>query len=322
MALLKISLTTLAFFSVFAIGAFLAFSPTLVDRSLNQLAGDRGRSPTPETLALHQQLIIGDLHADSALWGRDLLKRNTWGHVDLPRLLEGGSALQTLIMATKSPRGQDYQSNATDDFDNIRLLGLGQRWPKETRDGLLSRALLQADRIKEIVKLSPSLMLIRSQSDLSALLSLRNRATPIVGALLGTEGSHALDGDINNVDVLHAAGFRIMSLHHFFDNRLGGSLHGETKTGLTKFGRATVERMMGFGMIIDVSHSSEATVLDTFEIAVDSPFIVSHTGFNGHCQSPRNISDETVKQIMGAGGLIGVGFWADVTCGLNVSAIV
>jgi len=49
--------------------------------------------------------------------------------------------------------------------------------------------------------------------------------------------------------------------------------------------------------------------------------IVSHTGFQGHCPSPRNISDETMGLITQAGGLIGVGFWADVTCGKSVTAI-
>jgi microsomal dipeptidase-like Zn-dependent dipeptidase len=74
--------------------------------------------------------------------------------------------------------------------------------------------------------------------------------------------------------------------------------------------------------MIDVAHSSEATVRDTLRVTGGSALIVSHTGFNGHCPSPRNISDETMAMITKSGGLIGVGFWSDVVCGASINAIV
>ncbi len=147
------------------------------------------------------------------------------------------------------------------------------------------------------------------------MLSQRADGERIVGALLGTEGSHALDGELENIDRLYAAGFRMMGLQHFFDNRLGGSLHGESQTGLTRFGIDAVKKMHAMDVMIDVAHSSEATVRDTLAATGNGALIVSHTGFQGHCPSPRNISDETMALITQAGGLIGVGFWADVTCG-------
>jgi len=143
----------------------------------------------------------------------------------------------------------------------------------------------------------------------------------VVGALLGTEGSHALDGQLDNIDELYDAGFRMMGLHHFFDNRLGGSLHGESQAGLTPFGEQAVLNMQKKGIMIDVAHSSEATVRDTLRVTAGDALIVSHTGFDGHCPSPRNISDETMALITEADGLIGVGFWADVTCGEGIDAI-
>jgi microsomal dipeptidase-like Zn-dependent dipeptidase len=73
--------------------------------------------------------------------------------------------------------------------------------------------------------------------------------------------------------------------------------------------------------MIDVAHSSEATVRDTLATTKGAALIVSHTGFHGHCPSTRNISDETMEMITAAGGLIGVGFWADVTCGEDIHAI-
>ena len=318
---LKPALTAVALLSSALVAGFFLLAPQWVDRNANQVMGNPGRAPTAETRAFHQQLIVGDLHADSALWGKDLLRRNTWGQVDLPRLIEGGASLQMFTTVTKSPRGQNYEQNAADAADNIRLLAMAQRWPAETYDSLFARAMLQADRVTAAAAQHPQLTLITSQSELSQLLAQRRRGDAVVGALLGTEGSHALDGKLENIDRLYAAGFRMMGLQHFFDNRLGGSLHGESQSGLTPFGERAVHSMTEKGVMIDVAHSSEATVRDTLRVSDGAALIVSHTGFNGHCASPRNISDETMALITEAGGLIGVGFWTDVTCGEGITAI-
>ena len=318
---LKPALTAVALLSSALVAGFFLLAPQWVDRNANQVMGNPGRAPTAETRAFHQQLIVGDLHADSALWGKDLLRRNTWGQVDLPRLIEGGATLQMFTTVTKSPKGQNYEQNAADAADNITLLAMAQRWPAETYDSLFARAMLQADRVTAAAAQHPQLTLITSQSELSQLLAQRRRGDAVVGALLGTEGSHALDGKLENIDRLYAAGFRMMGLQHFFDNRLGGSLHGESQSGLTPFGERAVHSMTEKGVMIDVAHSSEATVRDTLRVSDGAALIVSHTGFNGHCASPRNISDETMALITEAGGLIGVGFWADVTCGEGINAV-
>ena len=321
MTWLKGLLTVVSLLAGALVAAFFLLGPQWVDRNANLVLGDPGRAPTPETRALHAQLIVGDLHADSALWGKDLLHRNEWGQVDVPRLIEGGAALQMFTTVTKSPQGQNYEQNATDTADNITLLAMAQRWPAATYDSLFARAMLQADRVRAAAAQSPQLTLITSQSELSQLLARRGRGEAVVGALLGTEGSHALDGQLDNIGQLYDSGFRMMGLHHFFDNRLGGSLHGESQAGLTSFGEAAVRTMHETGIMIDVAHSSEATVHDTLRVTEGAALIVSHTGFNGHCPSPRNISDDTMSMITEAGGLIGVGFWADVTCGEGVDAI-
>ena len=105
----------------------------------------------------------------------------------------------------------------------------------------------------------------------------------------------------------------MMSLHHFFDNKLGGSLHGITGQGLTKFGKESLIEMLRLNIIIDVSHSSENVVKDVLDIT-NKPVVVSHTGFNGYCESPRNISDGLMQSIAEKGGLIGVGFWDGAVC--------
>ena len=63
--------------------------------------------------ALHATLRVADLHADSLLFGRDLLRRGDRGHVDVPRLIEGRVALQVLSMAVKTPRGSTSTATTT-----------------------------------------------------------------------------------------------------------------------------------------------------------------------------------------------------------------
>ncbi|MEK9584786.1 MAG: peptidase M19, partial [Halieaceae bacterium] len=104
---LKALLTALAGVSAVFVVSFFLFAPQWIDRLSNQIVGDAGRAPSAKALALHQQLIVGDLHADSALWGRDLLADNEWGQVDLPKLIAGGATLQMFTTVTKSPRGQN-----------------------------------------------------------------------------------------------------------------------------------------------------------------------------------------------------------------------
>ena len=127
------------------------------------------------------------------------------------------------------------------------------------------------------------------------------------------EGAHPLEGELANLDRLYKAGYRLIGLQHFFDNRLGGSLHGVRGLGLSAFGRDVIKRADELEMIIDVAHSSPQVVRETLALT-QRPLIVSHTGFNGHCPSRRNISDDLMREITSAGGLIGVGFWEDVIC--------
>jgi len=81
-----------------------------------------------------------------------------------------------------------------------------------------------------------------------------------VAGMLGTEGAHCLEGDFSSLDRLFEAGYRMLGLTHFFDNELGGSLHGVTGAGLTEFGRQVVDRAEALGMIIDLAHASPRMV--------------------------------------------------------------
>ena len=311
-------ITTLAMTALLA--AIYTVGPDLLESAQNKVAGDKGPAPSPEALELHASLDIADLHADTLLWYRSLIERSDRGQVDLPRMIDGNMAVQMLTTVTKSPSGQNYESNSADAGDNITLLALVQRWPLATRDSLFARAVYQAERLHKFASESDDLEVVTSSEELKQVLKAREAGSQVVAALLGTEGSHALDGDLANIQRLYDAGLRMMSLQHFFDNKLGGSLHGESNAGLTEFGRQAVLKMDALGIMIDVSHSSPQVVDDVLNL-IDSPLIVSHTGFKGHCDRKRNISDALIARIVERGGLIGVGFWSEAVCGEDVAAI-
>jgi len=82
--------------------AFYFQIPQLVDEDQNKVLKKPPYPASERALNLHQQLAIVDLHADSLLWGRDLLERGLYGQVDIPRLADGNVALQVFSMPTKT----------------------------------------------------------------------------------------------------------------------------------------------------------------------------------------------------------------------------
>lgn len=299
---------------VIAVAAFLVFAPAYVEKGRNAVAAHDPYPVSPEAAALHADMLIGDWHADPLLWKRDLTKRGARGQVDIPRLIEGNVAIQVFTAVTKSPAGQNYDKNSADALDNITLLAIGQLWPVRTWSSILERALYQAEKLHRFEENSDGrLRIIRTAADLEAVLEARNGGADVVGGLLGIEGSHPLEGDLANLDKLWDAGYRLAGLQHFFDNALGGSLHGEGNHGLTDFGRAVVAEIASRKMILDVAHSSPQVARDVLEMT-DIPIVVSHTGVHSNCPVKRNYPDDLMRDIAATGGVIGIGYWADVTC--------
>ncbi len=276
-------------------------------------ASDRAR-------ALHERLWVADLHADSLLWGRDLLARGSRGQVDVPRLIEGNVALQVLAATTQSPRHLDLERN-DDRSDDVVLLALAQGWPRATWRRLLPRALHLASRADAMAApLGRAAHDPRTTADLAAYEDRRRERPAITAGLLAIEGAHALDGDPANVDVVAEAGYRMMSPSHFFDNAFGGSAHGIAKGGLTSLGREMIERMEARSMLVDVAHASPATIDDVLAMA-RRPVVASHTGLRGACDNTRNLTDAHARGIAGTGGLLGIGFWPTACGGDDAAAI-
>jgi len=174
------------------VAIFFLLVPALVERALNGPAPSSAFAGiTPEAQKLHSTLRIADLHADSLLWGRDLLARGTRGAVDVPRLIEGHVALEVFTAVTKTPRGLNYVRNKGDS-DNILWLALAQRWPPRTWSSLTERALFLSDRFQKTAAASGGrLAPIRTASDLRNYLAPRQQDRPALRCRLPLHLAHA-----------------------------------------------------------------------------------------------------------------------------------
>ncbi|MEX0283500.1 MAG: dipeptidase [Paracoccaceae bacterium] len=301
--------------AVLALVAFLWFGPGIADKMMNPVEDLGPYTVSDNARTLHNDLIVGDWHADTMLWTRDINKRYDRGHVDLPRLIEGGVGLQVFTAVTKSPSGLNYDSNSAESWDDITTLSVAQMWPPRTWTSLLERAIYQAEKLHEAEADSDGrLRIIRTAADLDAVLEARANGDMVVGGMLGIEGAHPLELKLENLDKLEEAGHRVIGLQHFFDNGLGGSLHGLSGAGLTDFGREVVAAIGERNLVLDLAHSSPQVARDVIEIT-DMPLIVSHTGLHSHCPVKRNFEDDLMIAIAQTGGVIGMGYWDEVVCG-------
>ncbi|MDZ7919697.1 dipeptidase [Rhodoferax sp.] len=295
--------------------------PRILDQRMNSVALAGPYTANARVTALHSTLFVADLHDDALLWSRDLLKRYDYGHTDLPRLQEGKVSLQVFSTVTKTPKGLNFERNAGD-TDSLNALVMAQRWPVATWNSLLDRALFQSEKLHRAAAGSAGgMQIVRSQAELAALTQGQPPAGGTLIALLATEGLHPLESKLENIDTLFDAGFRITGLTHFFDNEVGGSAHGLEKGGLTPFGKQVVARLQEKSMLVDLAHASPQLIDDVLAIT-RRPVLVSHTGVQGTCPGPRNLSDRHIKAIAATGGVMGIGYFEGAVCGLSTAAIV
>jgi len=291
---------------------FFILAPGMVEKSMNKVQPVALRI-TPRALALQKTLDVADMHADSLLWKRDLLSRSDRGQVDLPRLQAGHYALQVFASVTKTPKHQNYDANSGD-TDNITQLVMADLQPVRTWNSLLQRSLYHAEKLKRFADRSNGqLRLITTPADLQKLVADRRAGSGVVGAMLSIEGLQDIEGKIDNLDKLYAAGFRMAGLAHFFDNDIAGSMHGVKKGGLTPLGRAVVARMEKLGMVVDVAHASHQTVAEVIAMAL-RPIVSSHGGVQATCKVNRNLTDDEIRGIAKTGGVIGIGYWDAAIC--------
>lgn len=308
--------------AVLVVGTFIGLdvAATRAGRRMNGVHSGPPYTPTKRGASLHSQLFITDLHADPLLWNRDLNERSRDGQVDVPRLLEGNVALQIFSVVTKTPKNMNTERNDST-TDDVQLLAFAQRWPPSAWFSLKARALYQARKLEDLAEDSDGkLVFLRTRAELEQFLTERQKDKNKVGGLLALEGMHALEGKVEAVDDLYAAGFRMLGFAHFFDNEMSGSAHGVHKEGLTELGRAVVKRMEERGMTLDLAHASQKTFAEVLAIAT-RPVVVSHSGVRGTCNNNRNLSDSQLRAIARNGGVVGIGYWSTATCGKDAKAI-
>jgi microsomal dipeptidase-like Zn-dependent dipeptidase len=302
------------------IGAAGSAASAVVERRRNRVHHRGPYRVSGRAADLHRTLTVVDLHADSLLWGRDLLRRAGYGHVDVPRLIEGNVALVGMAASTKVPRGVNLERN-DDSTDDVTLLALASRWPRSTWRSLLARAIHLATRLRSMADASGGrLTLVETRHGLESYLARREVEPAITAAFLAVEGAHALDGDLDNLDALARVGYRMLSPTHFFDTPFAGSAHGVVQGGLTALGRELLSQVESSGMLLDVSHASSATIDDVLAIA-SRPVVASHGGVRAAVPGVRNLPDDQVRGIAASGGLVGIGFWPVACGGTDAAAI-
>jgi len=174
-----------------------------------------------------------------------------------------------------------------------------------------ARAVAQAkkkyDAIDLMVKTYPDqIRLARTPDDVRA-----NKAAGRLSAMIGVENGYSLGHDIKNLDTAYERGARYVGLAHMGNNDLCSSSTPEADLGdtplptygITDFGRGVVKRANQLGIMVDVSHSSDACVRDVLALST-SPVIASHSSSRALDRHPRNLSDELLRAIAAKGGVI------------------
>ena len=236
---------------------------------------------SPHAHQLHFSSIVLDTHDDTTqrffTKDFDLGKRNAEGHVDIPRMREGGM-------------------NAI--FFSIWIDGRIMGPPA------VQKALDQIDAVHENVrKFSRDMVFARTAADVR-----RAHAQGKIAALMGVEGGHMIGNDIRMVRIFADLGVRYMTLSHFYnDEWADSSTDKPAHNGLTDFGKQIVLEMNRQGMLVDISHVSDKTFYDALEVS-KAPLIASHSSCRALCNHPRDMSDDMIKALAAKGGVIQINY--------------
>jgi membrane dipeptidase len=245
---------------------------------------------TAAARTLHAAHPAIDLHADTLMWSRwtgyDLGERHRpmlpgaafFGHVDVPRLCEGGIGAQFFGLVSL-PVARRGATRAVD----------------EQIDLLETNVVRSAGRLRKVTSASEV-----EQCG-------RDGAT---AALLGIEGAHALEGNLEGVEHFARRGVRYLGLLHFSANEAGYPAYGRGRRdgdGLTSWGKELARRCERSSIIVDLAHLNRRGFFDACAMA-ERPVIVSHTGVSGVHPHWRNIDDEQLCAVARTGGIVGIIF--------------
>jgi len=258
-----------------------------------------------EARLLHDELLVFDLHADTPKLihrlGYDIADRHErrrprqvsyFGHVDIPRMREGGVGAQVFGMWT---------------------------WPYPQR-GCAASVHGQLDALGGAVdKNGGDIAFCLSGEDVR-----RARAAGRIAALAGIEGGQALEGEIDNLVEFARRGVRTLGLVHFTVNAIAAPAYGvgaRAERGLSDFGRDVIAEMNRLGVIVDLAHINRTGFFEAIEASRD-PVYVTHTGVAGAHPHWRNIDDEQLRAVADKGGAVGIIFAPRYLGGRGVDAVV
>lgn len=315
--MLKKILIVLAVITVIAAVVFFTYVPGYFDKKSNLVttrinAGDR--------MTWYDSIpFIADLHCDMLLWDRDFFEEHDYGHVDLPRMKKGNMAFQVFSIVSKVPKGINIEHN-DDKSDQIALLSFGQLRPPKTWFSIKERALHQINQLHAFAsKSTGQFRVITRKVELQKFIEDRTTNQQLTSGMLGLEGAHCLENDLNNLNTFYDAGVRYIGITHFFDNEWGGSAHGVDRNGLTESGKELVRKMNDLNITVDLAHASPKVIDDVLALTL-RPVLVSHTGVKGVCDNQRNLSDVHLIEIGKLNGLVGIGLWETSVCGTDATA--
>ncbi len=232
-------------------------------------------------LALPAQNIGIDSHIDTAqrvlIDQANLALRSPVGHVDIPRLKEGGvNAPFFALWVPTYYKGAEAVRRTLDLRDAMQRLF-------DTHPELIAPALSAAD-VERITR------------------------SGRIAAILSIEGGHQIDDDLAVLRMYHRLGIRSMTLTHFRNTSWADSSTDQpAHNGLTEFGKEVVREMNRLGVIVDVSHVSDKTFFDALAVST-KPVIASHSSCRALSDVPRNMTDEMIQALAKNGGVIGINF--------------
>jgi membrane dipeptidase len=236
-----------------------------------------------QTDALHREALVWDTHNDLSyrvLYEKlDISQRLPAGHVDIPRLEEGGVDVQTVAL---------YVENFLYPYP-----GRCYRQAKELLSAMREAIEQNSDRVE----------LARTGADVELIVAAGRIAMP-----LAIEGGHAIENSLDKLREFQDLGVSSMTLTHNVSHDWADSGADEPRWGgLNDLGRDVVREMNRLGMVIDISHVSDETFFDVLEVTED-PVIASHSGCRALNPHRRNMSDEMLAALAENGGVIGIVF--------------
>lgn len=239
---------------------------------------------------LHEKAIVVDTHNDvlSTVTMRGLnIETNLSGksHSDLARFKTGGVDVQIFSIFCDDRYGK----------------GTAFKYANQEIDSLYAIAGRNPDKM-QIVTTPAELFQTVKQYKLAA--------------MLGVEGGHMIEDNLDNLDNLYKRGVRYMTLTWNNSTSWASSAMDETTKafivspyGLTSFGKQIVKHMNQLGMIVDVSHTGEKTFWDVIQ-TTSRPVIASHSSVYSLCPVFRNLKDDQLKGIAKNGGVVQVNFYS------------